>query len=150
MMLKTTLLAGGGAALAVAAALGGWLALAPAAGADPSDPAQLARGRAVYAEFCAACHGADLEGQPDWKTRNADGRLPAPPHDVTGHTWHHPDKMLFDITRNGIAAIAPPGYESDMPGFAAALSDDDIWAVLAYIKSRWPAKTLQRQQAVSG
>ncbi|MBW7851681.1 MAG: cytochrome c [Rhodospirillales bacterium] len=149
-MRLTILLAGGGAGLALAAALGGWLALAPAAGADPSDPAQVARGQAVYADFCASCHGADLEGQPDWKTRNAAGRLPAPPHDVTGHTWHHPDAMLFDITKNGIAAIAPPGYESDMPGFGEALSDDDIWAALAFIKSRWPAETLRRQQAVGG
>lgn len=138
---------GGFVGTMAAAAVGGWLALAPTAGADPGDQDQVARGRAVYADFCASCHGDRLQGQPDWKTRNADGRLPAPPHDASGHTWHHPDEMLFRITKGGIAAIAPPGYESDMPGFGEALPDADIWAVLAFIKSRWPADNLRRQQA---
>jgi mono/diheme cytochrome c family protein len=62
------------------------------------------------------------------------GRLPAPPHDATGHTWHHPDRELFEITKNGPAGIAP-GYESDMPAFKDVLNDREIWAVLAYIKS---------------
>ena len=59
--------------------------------ANANDAAQVARGEALYAKHCASCHGANLEGQPDWKKRLANGRLPAPPHDMTGHTWHHPD-----------------------------------------------------------
>lgn len=119
-------------------------------GANINDPSQVARGEAVYAQHCAQCHGVKLEGQPDWRRRKADGKLPAPPHDATGHTWHHPDKMLFEITRNGLVPPhAPQGYASDMPAFAGALSDADIWAVLAYIKSRWPADIRQRQQDMS-
>ncbi|MCB1335497.1 MAG: c-type cytochrome, partial [Roseivivax sp.] len=38
--------------------------------------AQLARGAAVYAEACASCHGANLEGQPEWRSPGPDGRLP--------------------------------------------------------------------------
>jgi mono/diheme cytochrome c family protein len=105
--------------------------------ADPADARQVALGERVYREHCAACHGADLEGQPDWQTRKADGRLPAPPHDETGHTWHHADAVLFRITKEGVAAIVP-GYESDMPAYAEVLTDEQIWSVLAYIKSRWP------------
>jgi mono/diheme cytochrome c family protein len=105
--------------------------------ADPADARQVALGERVYREHCAACHGADLEGQPDWQTRKADGRLPAPPHDETGHTWHHADAVLFRITKEGVAAIVP-GYESDMPAYADVLTDEQIWSVLAYIKSRWP------------
>lgn len=104
--------------------------------ADPADARQVALGERVYREHCAACHGVDLEGQPDWQTRKADGRLPAPPHDETGHTWHHADAMLFRITKEGVAAIVP-GYESDMPAYAEVLTDEEIWSVLAYIKSRW-------------
>jgi mono/diheme cytochrome c family protein len=63
--------------------------------------------------------------------------MPAPPHDESGHTWHHPDDMLFDITKHGIARYAPPGYQSDMPAFGGVLSDDEIRAVLAFIKSHW-------------
>jgi len=106
--------------------------------ADPSDAAQVARGAKAYAEQCAACHGAKLEGQPDWRRRLANGRLPAPPHDESGHTWHHPDHVLFAITKNGLVPpYAPKDYESDMPAFGGKLPDRDIWAALAYIKSHW-------------
>jgi mono/diheme cytochrome c family protein len=107
--------------------------------ADPRpDPQQLAVGKKVYADHCAACHGARLEGQPAWQKRLPNGRFPAPPHDDTGHTWHHPDEVLFAITRNGLVPPhAPPGYESDMPAFAGKLSDDEIRAVLKYIESHW-------------
>ena len=71
--------------------------------------------------------------------RNASGKLPAPPHDETGHTWHHSDKQLFTITKFGLAAIAP-GYESDMPAFEDVLSDDEIRTILDYIKSTWPER----------
>lgn len=94
-------------------------------------------GRAIYLERCASCHGVELEGQPDWMRRLPSGRLPAPPHDASGHTWHHSDRQLFDIVKNGLAAIAP-GYETDMPAFADVMTDDEIRAVLDYIKSTWP------------
>ena len=82
---------------------------------------------------------ARLEGQPNWRQRLQSGRLPAPPHDASGHTWHHPDTVLFSITRNGLVPgkTAPPGYQSDMPAFGGTLTDEQIWAVLAYIKSTW-------------
>ena len=108
--------------------------------ADPTDPAQVALGKQVYAAQCASCHGVNLEGQPNWKERNADGKLPAPPHDETGHTWHHPDQQLFDITKRGTAALVGPSYKTDMREFGSILSDEEIWAVLAYIKSTWPPR----------
>lgn len=117
--------------------------------ADPNDATQVAQGKAVYAEQCASCHGERLEGQPNWQSRKPDGRLPAPPHDVSGHTWHHPDADLFKITKQGITAFAPPGYESDMPAFGGVLSDGEIWAVLAFIKSSWPEETRRRHAAMS-
>lgn len=107
------------------------------------------QGRQIYADQCASCHGAQLEGQPDWKTPLPSGRLPAPPHDAGGHTWHHPDDILFRIVREGTAAIVGGGYESDMPGFADLLSDAEIRAVLAYIKSTWPERERGYQKEVS-
>lgn len=116
----------------------GMLLLLAACGERSPDPAQLALGAKRYAEHCASCHGAKLEGQPNWRQRLPSGRLPAPPHDDSGHTWHHPDEVLIGITKNGLVApYAPPGYESDMPAFAGKLSDDEVRAVLAYIKSHW-------------
>lgn len=111
--------------------------------ADPRNTAKVARGEKIYAQHCASCHGANLEGQPDWRVRRANGRMPAPPHDASGHTWHHPDDVLFGITKKGLVPpYAPSDYRSDMPAFGGNLSDDEIWAVLAYIKSRWPAEVL--------
>src|SRR5207245_1097938 len=104
------------------------------AGADPDNPSLVARGKAVYAQHCASCHGANLEGQPEWRKRLPNGRLPAPPHDRTGHTWHHSDRQLFDMTKNGTTGTVP-GYETDMPAYKDILSDADIWAVLSLIES---------------
>lgn len=119
------------------------------AGAHASDAAKVARGEVVYRQHCAACHGANLEGQPNWRERLPSGRLPAPPHDASGHTWHHADRVLFDLTKRGMQPHAPPGYESDMPAFGNVLSDADIWAVLAYIKSRWPPAIRDKQTSIS-
>lgn len=71
----------------------------------PDDAALVALGQRVYAGQCAACHGMQLEGQANWRERGPDGRLPAPPHDASGHTWHHPDEQLFQITKHGVANI---------------------------------------------
>jgi mono/diheme cytochrome c family protein len=103
---------------------------------------QLARGRTPYEQHCAVCHGLKLEGQPNWRERLPNGRLPAPPHDDTGHTWHHSHDMLFGIVKYGLVPgkYAPPNYESDMPAFGGVLSDAEIDAVLAYISSHWSAK----------
>ena len=97
---------------------------------------QISLGNDVYAEFCASCHGAKLEGQENWKRRLDTGRMPAPPHNASGHTWRHSDRELFAMTRFGVGAVVP-GYESDMPAFEDVLSDEEIIAVLGYIKSVW-------------
>jgi mono/diheme cytochrome c family protein len=104
---------------------------------EPVTIEQVAFGRKVYSDNCASCHGANLQGQPDWKRRLDNGRMRAPPHDESGHTWHHSDRALLTITKGGLAAVAP-NYESDMPAFESKLSDEEIAAVLAYIKARGP------------
>ncbi len=116
-----------------------------------SDRAQIERGRDIYLAQCAACHGVKGEGQPDWRQRLPNGRLPAPPHDETGHTWHHPDGVLFDIVKHGLVPgrTAPQGYESDMPAYGTILSDTDIVAVLAYIKSTWSKEVRALQAEVT-
>jgi mono/diheme cytochrome c family protein len=117
--------------------------------ANPDDPQQVALGRQVYSTQCAACHGANLEGQPNWQAELPSGGRLAPPHDPSGHTWHHPDSVLFDITKRGGQASSPSNYQNNMPGFAATLSDEQIWASLAYIKSTWPANIRAMQEQVN-
>jgi len=116
----------------------------------PDDPVLVSRGKAVYGQACASCHGNNLEGQPNWRQRDAQGFLPAPPHDDSGHTWHHSDEVLFDLTKNGMQKYAGPDYKSAMPAFGGRLSDDDIVAALSYISSTWSNETLKRRQAANG
>lgn len=135
------------AALFVAVASGAiWLASGSVAGMHDrllwQDAEVVAEGAEIYATHCAACHGSDLAGQTEWQVRRPDGRLPAPPHDATGHTWHHADALLIDLTTRGTAAVVGGGYESDMPGFGDVLSAQDIIAVLSYIKSTWPPRVI--------
>jgi mono/diheme cytochrome c family protein len=139
------------ALLAVAATAGTGVALYRLAvdGTGWLTTTELERGSSVYRERCASCHGVNLEGQPRWKELLPSGRLPAPPHDASGHTWHHPDGMLFQITRNGPATVVGGGYESDMPAFKDVLSDDEIRAVLTFIKSRWPRREREYQEMLS-
>ena len=115
---------------------------------EPVTADEIALGQELYAVNCASCHGADLEGQPDWKRRLDNGRMPAPPHDETGHTWHHADRQLFTITKLGVGGVVP-GYESDMPAFEVVLTDEEIRAVLAYIKSTWPERQRSFQADVT-
>ena len=116
--------------------------------ADPRNTEAVKLGSIVYAQQCASCHGAKLKGQPNWRERRADGRLPAPPHDESGHTWHHPDHVLFAIIKNGMGPpYARKDYESDMPAFGGRLSDEEIGAVLAYLKSHWTSKEVLAARA---
>ncbi len=117
---------------------------------NPHDMQQVEHGQMIYKRFCALCHGENLEGQANWRQRRADGKLPAPPHDETGHTWHHPNEVLFSIVKYGLVPPnAPEDYVSDMPAWESVLSDEDIWSVLAYIASRWPPETQKIQSEIN-
>ncbi|WP_300587074.1 c-type cytochrome [Marivita sp.] len=136
------------ASMITAFVLAGAVWIAPAWTADEARPTlpyddavRVAEGKALYAEYCASCHGANLEGQqPNWQDRDADGYLPAPPHDASGHTWHHDNALLMRIVREGTEAIVGGTYKSNMIGFGDVLTDDEIASVLGYIKSTWPAE----------
>ncbi|RED54064.1 c-type cytochrome [Aestuariispira insulae] len=117
--------------------------------ADFRNAEMVALGEQVYEANCAICHGAGLEGQPNWRQPLASGGFPAPPHDETGHTWHHPDQMLFQVTKFGGASVAGEGAVSNMPAFEGILSDQEILASLAYIKSHWPAKIQDDQEKLT-
>lgn len=116
---------------------------------DHQDVRSVVLGRVLYGEQCASCHGTDLEGQPSWRVRKSDGKLPAPPHDETGHTWHHGDQQLFELTKYGTAAFVGGNYESDMLGYEGVLTDREILAVLAFIKSTWPNEVRERHDQIN-
>ena len=139
--------------LALTGALAAMVVLRPA-GAEavrlvPDDAALVAQGAEVYAAECAACHGAALEGQPDWREQGASGLLPAPPHDASGHTWHHDDATLFTLTKHGLAGLMDDAPPSGMPAFGGVLTDEEIVAVLSYIKSTWPAEVRAQHDEIN-
>ena len=115
----------------------------------PDDGSVVLLGETVYRSHCAECHGRNLEGQPNWRSRDGEGYLPAPPHDANGHSWHHADALLFKITKLGTASIAGPDYKTRMPAYADVLSDEQIVAVLSFIKSRWPKQTRKRHDRMN-
>ncbi|WP_170494997.1 cytochrome c [Ruegeria sp. HKCCD7221] len=139
MVVRTTLLVTGGLALAGFTVA---FVLAQASEAvgllTPDDAEVVATGQDIYAAQCAACHGENLEGQPNWRIRGEDGLLPAPPHDAKGHTWHHDDETLFTLTKFGLAGLMENAPPTSMPVYEGVLSDDEIIAVLSFIKSTWP------------
>ncbi len=97
------------------------------------DPELVRKGEAVFRRHCAACHGRQAEGAPDWRRRGEDGFYPPPPLNGTGHAWHHPTAMLRDMIRNG----SPPG-QGRMPAWGDKLSAEEIDAVIAWFQSLWP------------
>ncbi|UTW59477.1 cytochrome c [Kordiimonas sp. SCSIO 12603] len=115
----------------------------------PENRNSVLTGKKIYTSQCAACHGVQLEGQPNWRQRKPNGKLPAPPHNASGHTWHHPTAMLFAMTKYGPGAlIQNPAYKTDMPAYNNVLSDEEILAVLSYIKSQWPIEVRERHDRI--
>ncbi len=112
-----------------------------------TSPEQLKLGERVYIQQCASCHGPQGQGQyPDAPTKpDSQGLIGAPPHDATGHTWHHPDGLLINITRNGLIV---KGFQP-MPAFGKILSNEEIDAVLNYIKLWWKPEQVASQATVS-
>ncbi|CAN5869325.1 cytochrome c [soil metagenome] len=113
-------------------------------GTGTAAEAVIERGGDLYQQNCAQCHRADLSGDPNWKTPNEDGSYPPPPHDSSGHTWHHPDRILLEIARDG--SDFP---QSRMPAFGDRLTDEDIEAILEFIKSNWGPEERAYQQQVN-
>ena len=105
--------------------------------AQLADESTLTLGKTVYEQNCAECHGMNGEGQfPDAPMEpDETGRFGAPPHNGDGHTWHHDDTLLINYVINGGQGNSSQFYP--MPAFGETLSQDEIEAVIAYIKSFW-------------
>jgi mono/diheme cytochrome c family protein len=97
------------------------------------DFSQVSRGGRLFQQNCAECHGANGQGDPNWRQRDADGLFPAPPLNGTGHAWHHPQKMLHYVIKNG-----SPGGQGRMPAWGEKLSDQEITDIIAWFQSKWP------------
>jgi mono/diheme cytochrome c family protein len=119
----------------------------PAATASPVAAEELARGEALYWANCQSCHG---------DARTGEGGPPGVPvHGPAGHTWHHSDRNLTEIILGGSGEMGEmmrrmmgtPPETPRMPAWRGTLSDEDIAAILAYIKAGWtPEQRRSRQE----
>ena len=97
--------------------------------ADLAPPEVLAQGEAVYSGTCASCHGPEGEGNV------------GPALNGSMHAWHHVDNQLRSFIRDGIPNTAMAGHKDH-------LTDEDIDAVISYIKSWWTPE--QREMQLTG
>jgi high-affinity iron transporter len=104
----------------ITAAAGGRKVVEPV----PTNPPSLARGAVVYRQQCAQCHGPTGQGNGP-KAKQVKG---PPPADLTDPTVMR-GTTLLEIFRR--IAIGVPG--TAMPEFADDLSEQDRWAVAAYV-----------------
>ncbi|MGC3874586.1 c-type cytochrome [Halomonas sp. GXIMD04776] len=93
---------------------------------------QVDRGKTVFLESCAECHGRSAQGTFNWRTPLEDGSYPPPPLNGSAHAWHHSLDMLMRTINKGGASIG-----GQMPAFEDELSDDDKKATIAYFQSKW-------------
>jgi len=87
-------------------------------------------GEIIYIDNCASCHGP-VNGRQVLDS--------APPHGDTGHTWHHPDRLLYQWI------LDKPPLATLMPAFRGTLTDEQVMQVLAYIKNHWLPEIKNRQ-----
>jgi mono/diheme cytochrome c family protein len=107
----------------------------------------LRQGERSYATNCAHCHGYNGEGQKLETIANTErlGMKTVPAHDSSGTTWKHADELLFMVIRGG---VQNPLNQYQMPSYAA-LPDAEIWAIIAFMKTRWTDEQRAYQRAVT-
>jgi mono/diheme cytochrome c family protein len=93
----------------------------------PKPPPGTPRVERLYLGLCATCHGAD--GHGSWRATVFLIR----PGDLAyaARTGGDTDQYLFDVIKNGGAPLGRPG----MPAFGGSLGDDDVRALVAYLRT---------------
>ena len=98
---------------------------------DPKPPADATHGERLYYAYCVTCHG--VGGHGSWRATLFLIR----PGDLAAAAQRRPGRYLFDIIKQGGSPLGRPG----MPAFGFHMSDADLEALIAYLK------TLDRRQA---
>jgi mono/diheme cytochrome c family protein len=87
------------------------------------DRAQIDRGETQFDTFCATCHGARGDGVSAVAARMA---LRKPPSLVAADIRAYPPGRIYRAVRFGYGL---------MPSYAEALSIEDTWGVVAYVRA---------------
>ena len=99
---------------------------------------QVSAGDHLFQANCAICHGKQAEGAANWRVAGADGKYPAPPLNGTGHGWHHPLAILFQVIKHG-----SPGGQGAMPAWKEKFTDDEIISTIAWFQTHWSPEIYQ-------
>ena len=94
-------------------------------------PETIARGADLYAAQCAECHGAIGYGD------GTEGRGLVPSPALLTYLVQRPmagDEYLLWAIADGGAA-----FRTEMPAYKNALSEDDIWSIIAYMRAGFSA-----------
>jgi mono/diheme cytochrome c family protein len=118
-------------------------------GSADSASAEVAQGRQIYEQYCAACHGRQGEGAANWKKPDEKGEMPPPPHDEIGHIWRHGDAMLFTIIAEGQRHPFNKSDRLTMPAFGESLTDHEIGSAIEYLKTLWTNEQREYQKTES-
>ena len=103
------------------------------AGSTQVASAGTGKGAQIFTQNCASCHQANGQGVA--------GAFPP----LAGSDWVNGDKkrlghvLLYGL--NGSVQVAGKSYNGNMPAWKGTLSNDDIAAVLTYIRSSWGNKS---------
>jgi len=97
---------------------------------------QVSEGNRLFAQNCAACHGANAASIPNWKEPNAQGQYPPPPLNGSAHAWHHSLGLLRKTVQEGGVKLG-----GQMPPFKGRLNGVQIDQVLSFMQSLWPDET---------
>lgn len=117
--------------------------------ADAERPAQVALGRVLYRQHCSYCHGSDREGHEDWRPGTTAPSGLAPALDERSPSVDRTDREIFERVKFGGQPFLSPTVRSQMPAFEFNLTDAQIWALVAYLKNRWPEEVLARHEATN-
>ena len=96
-------------------------------------------GAKLFQANCAACHGKQGEGAPNWRTPDKKGKFRPPPLNGSGHMWHHPLPVLLSVIRDGTAAQG-----GTMPAWKEKLSEREMVDVIAWLQSKWSKEIYQQ------
>ncbi len=103
---------------------------------------QVEKGKALFATYCAGCHGEAAVGQDPRHLNggyDAKGNRIAPALNGTAHAWHHAPSLLYRYIQEGSVDETSP-----MPSFGGVLDDADTQAIIAYLQSLWPEDILEK------
>ncbi|MBI3401627.1 MAG: cytochrome c [Acidobacteria bacterium] len=87
------------------------------------------RGRALFLEHCALCHGASADGRGERREG-----LARPPRDFTDPQWRQTTsaRRVYFAIREGVQGSPMPAWK--------ALDDDSAWDLVGYVLSAAPPR----------